>query len=59
MDGNTIVYYLADGDLYQLMANYSYNDKNSVTFRYSNMDTQITVIGDDSSTMILKQINGR
>lgn len=33
---------LADGDLYQLMANYSYSDKNSVTVRYSKMDTQLT-----------------
>lgn len=50
LDGNTLEYpYLADGDLYQLMANYSYNDKNSVTFRYSKMDTQLTDPSDDST----------
>ncbi len=46
LDGNTLD--LADGDLYQLMANYSYSDKNSVTFRYSKMDTQLTDSGDST-----------
>lgn len=41
---------IADGDLYQLMANYSYNDKNSVTFRYSKMDTQLTDSVNDDTT---------
>ena len=33
---------LAQGDLYQLLANYSYSDKNSVTFRYSKMDVELS-----------------
>ena len=41
---------IADGDLYQLMANYAYNDANSVTFRYSNMDTQLTDSVNDVTT---------
>ena len=45
---------IADGDLYQLMANYSYNDKNSVTFRYSNMDTQLT----NSVTDVTRDVEG-
>lgn len=38
----------AEGDLYQLMANYAYSDANSVTFRYSKMDVALTDSEDTS-----------
>ena len=51
LDGNTLEYpNILDGDLYQLMANYSYSDKNSVTFRYSKKDTQLTDSVNDDTT---------
>lgn len=39
----------AEGDLYQLMANYAYSDANSVTVRYSKMDTQLDLSDDSTS----------
>jgi hypothetical protein len=38
----------AEGDLYQLMANYAYSDANSVTFRYCKMDVALTDSEDTS-----------